>query len=220
MATAVEQIGLFPLGVVLFPGTYLPLHIYEPRYRQLIGECLSSRLPFGINLLDEGDLHLIGCTAEVEGIVRRYDDGRLDIVVVGRRRYVLQSFDDQSKPYFVGTIEYIEDRPDGAARLESYRHCVTLYNALVERVFPNPDRLKLPTDAIPEIKGSTPSFFMAQKAGLKLVEKQVVLSLQSENERLEFIAQHLAELLPRLDRAEELYRIARTDGYLTPDRQL
>ncbi len=217
MPTTVEQIGLFPLGVVLFPGSYLPLHIFEPRYRQLIRECVESQQPFGINLFEDGDLHLVGCTAQVHGILRQYSDGRLDIIVVGRRRYVLQSFDDQIKPYIVGTIEYLDDHGDQAIRLDLYQTCVRLYNSLVERVFPNADQLKLPLETIPTIEGSTPSFFMAQKAGLKLEQKQVVLSLQNENDRLEFLARHLEEILPQLDRAEEVYRVARNDGYFTPN---
>ncbi len=217
MPTTVEQIGLFPLGVVLFPGSYLPLHIYEPRYRQLIRECVESQQPFGINLFENGDLHLVGCTAQVHGILRQYSDGRLDIIVVGRRRDVLQSFDDQIKPYIVGTIEYLDDRNDQAIRPELYQTCVRLYNSLVERVFPNADQLKLPPETIPTIESSTPSFFMAQKAGLGLEQKQVVLSLQNENDRLEFLARHLEEMLPQLDRAEEVNRVARNDGYFSPD---
>ncbi|MCX8051770.1 MAG: LON peptidase substrate-binding domain-containing protein [Chlorobi bacterium] len=213
MSIVTEHIGLFPLGTVLFPGAYLPLHIFEHRYRRLVAECIETDQPFGINLFDEGDLHLIGCTARVRGILRHYDDGRLDIVVVGQRRYLLQAIEDASKPYIVGTIEYYDDRPDSTINPELYRRCAELYNTVVERVFPDHERFQLPLDTIPSIEGSTPSFFMAQKAGLKLIQKQQLLSLQSENERLDYLIGHLAELLPRLNTIGETLRVARLDGY-------
>jgi len=218
MAAALDQIGLFPLGVVLFPGAYLPLHIFEQRYRALIRDCIEQQQPFGINLLDNGELHLVGCTAHVHAVLRQYSDGRLDIVVRGERRYILQSFDDKSKPYYVGTIEYFDDHPNQQdIRFDLYQQCAMRYNSLVERVFPNPDQFKLSLERIPVIEGSTPSYFMAQKAGLKLPQKQILLSMQSENERLKFLIEHLEDLLPRLDRAEQIYRVAQADGYLIPD---
>lgn len=220
MATAVEQIGLFPLEVVLFPGAYLPLHIYEPRYHQLVRECLAANQPFGINLLSERELHRIGCTASIHAIVQQYHDGRLTIVVVGKRRYILHSLDDIAKPYAVGTIEYIDDIPGEQIEESLYGQCVRLYNQLINRVFPDARQFTLPEDIVPRIEESTPSFFMAQKAGLKLVQKQTVLSLRSENERLKFLLEHLQELLPRLDKFEEIMRIVRTDGYFAPGFQI
>ncbi|MCS6999370.1 MAG: LON peptidase substrate-binding domain-containing protein [Bacteroidota bacterium] len=218
MATATQQIGLFPLNTVLFPGALLPLHIFEPRYRQLISECIESNAPFGINLLDEGNLHLVGCTAHVQGVLRHYEDGRFDIIIVGRRRYTLQSFDDESKPYLVGIIEYLDDYSGQHVDLHLYQQCVQLYNQLVRRVFPGLEQVLLPEENIPDFQETTPSFFMAQKAGLSLRQKQVVLSLQSENERLEFLRQHLTQLLPRLDQMEEVLRVARRDGYYPPQQ--
>lgn len=216
MATVTEQIGLFPLGTVLFPGALLPLHIYEPRYRQLLRECIEQQQPFGINLFDGGDLHLVGCTARVHGILRHYEDGRFDVLVIGVRRYVLQSFDDGAKPYLIGTIEYLDDRADSPVSVDLYRRCVALYHQLVARAFPDAERYMLPPESIPDLEGTTPSFFMAQKAGLTLMQKQVILSLQSENDRLEFLIKHLSELLPQLDQIETLMRIVRHDGYFVP----
>lgn len=216
MAIVTEQIGLFPLGAVLFPGAILPLHIYERRYQQLLRECIEHQQPFGVNLFEDGDLHLVGCTARVRGVLRHYKDGRFDVLVNGERRYVLQSFDDESKAYLIGTIEYLDDRADSTISTELYRQCVTLYNQLVERAFPGAQRYTLPPDRIPQLEGTTPSFVMAQKAGLNLMQKQMLLSLQSEDDRLEFLIKHLSELLPQLDRIEALMRVIRHDGYFVP----
>lgn len=209
-----DVVGLFPLKLVLFPGAYVPLHIYEPRYRQLIQECIEQHRPFGINLYDKDNLQRIGCTADVHGIVRQYEDSRFDIIIRGRRRYILQSLDDSVKPYLLATVEYYDDYPGENLDFQLYRDCAALFNEFVKRVYLKPEELTLPVDRIPVIEGSMPSFFMAQKSGLRLLQKQVLLTFRRENDRLDVIRQHLAELLPRLDRAEELERISRTDGYL------
>ncbi|KXB98209.1 MAG: hypothetical protein AA908_02075 [Chlorobi bacterium NICIL-2] len=209
-----DVLGLFPLELVLFPGAYVPLHIFEPRYRQLIRECIEQRRPFGINLYDKNNLQRVGCTAEVQGIVRQYEDGRFDIIVQGGRRYLLQSLDESAEPYLLATVEYYDDYPGETLDFELYRTCAGLFNEFVKRVYPKPEVLTLPIDRIPVFEGSMPSFFMAQKSGLRLLQKQVLLAFRRENDRLDLLREHLAELLPRLDRAEELERISRTDGYL------
>ncbi|GIV56164.1 MAG: hypothetical protein KatS3mg040_0932 [Candidatus Kapaibacterium sp.] len=209
-----EVLGLFPLELVLFPGAYVPLHIFEPRYRQLIRECIEQRRPFGINLYDKDNLQRVGCTAEVHGIMRHYEDGRFDIIIQGGRRYIIESVDDGAKPYLLAKVEYYDDYPGETLDLELYRTCAGLFNELVKRVYSKPEVLTLPVDRIPVFEGSTPSFFMAQKSGLRLLHKQVLLAFRRENDRLDLIRQHLAELLPRLDQAEEIERISKTDGYL------
>lgn len=78
---------VFPLDVVLFPGASLPLHIFEPRYKEMIGECLDRRQPFGVVRAQEGGIAQVGCTAEILHVARTYPDGRLDIVTEGRKRF-------------------------------------------------------------------------------------------------------------------------------------
>src|SRR5215472_15538956 len=88
---------LFPLDLVLFPHTPVPLHIFEPRYKELIGECLEQRTPFGIVRAKDDGIAEIGCTAEILDVAKRYDDGRMDIVCEGRRRFeVMQVNEDRS----------------------------------------------------------------------------------------------------------------------------
>src|SRR5258708_16098924 len=91
-------IPLFPLDVVLFPGTPLPLHIFEPRYKEMIGECLAQQRTFGVvRALEEG-LAEVGCTAEIVTVVKEYPDGRLDIVTEGRTRFELLVL-NQQRPF-------------------------------------------------------------------------------------------------------------------------
>ena len=79
MAGTITRIPLFPLGVVLFPTSKVPLHIFEERYKKLCEESLKNHSTFGINYIEEDKLHSIGCTAQVADVIKRYPDGKLDI---------------------------------------------------------------------------------------------------------------------------------------------
>ena len=115
-----ETVPLFPLGTVLMPGATLPLHIFEPRYRQLTVDLVTGAVPdkeFGIVAVREGftpdddgiaALHTVGCTAELRD-VRRLPDGRYDIVTRGTRRFQLLDLDAESKPYLMGSVEFLPD---------------------------------------------------------------------------------------------------------------
>jgi Lon protease-like protein len=86
---------LFPLQVVLLPGTQLPLHIFEDRYKQMIGEVLRDKLEFGVVLASEKGLVNTGCTASVDRVLKEYADGRLDILTRGRRRFEILLLNDE-----------------------------------------------------------------------------------------------------------------------------
>ncbi|HEX4359330.1 MAG TPA: LON peptidase substrate-binding domain-containing protein [Pseudonocardia sp.] len=147
-----ESLPLFPLGTVLMPGTSLPLHVFEPRYRQLTIDLVTGTLPgreFGVIAVREGwapdddgihGLHRVGCTAELRD-VRKLPDGRFDIVTRGSRRFRLMDLDAESRPYLVGTVEWLPDVPDegtseervlgltSAARAAHQRYCETAWRA-------------------------------------------------------------------------------------------
>src|SRR5256885_1424185 len=82
-----EEIGLFPLGIVLLPGEQIPLHIFEERYKELIGECIEAECDFGLVLSDPEGMRTVGTRATVETVLERFDDGRLNIVVRGGERF-------------------------------------------------------------------------------------------------------------------------------------
>ena len=82
-----DEIGLFPLNVVLLPGERVPLHIFEERYKDLIGACIENSEEFGLLLAEETELRTIGTSASVIDVLNRYDDGRMDIIVEGRDRF-------------------------------------------------------------------------------------------------------------------------------------
>ena len=198
---------LFPLGVVLFPKSALPLHIFEERYKILIGLALEKGTDFGINLLENGEMARVGCTARVRDVLQRYDDGRLDIVVEGGRRYELMRFHEDKAPYFVGTVQYIE--PGSGYDREILAETVALYNRMMSIVH---RRGEFQID--PRAADEMPSFRMAQKAGLSLKARQSLLEVDSETARLRWLLEWLKGVIPKLETAAEIDKIVRNDGYL------
>jgi Lon protease-like protein len=209
--TAVDLLPLFPLNVVLFPGSAVPLHIHEERYRILIGECLASTgKEFGINLFQDREFSRIGCTAVVSKVTRRYPDGRLDIVVEGKRRYALQRIDEHAAPYLMGRVSYLSEEEDELDQ-DLAKDVVVLYNRLVDVAYQG----ALPR-IVPEQSGGRLAFVMARKAGMELPERQKLLELNSENQRLQVLHKYLTAVLPKLPQAQEVQRIISCDGYITP----
>jgi Lon protease-like protein len=203
-----EILPLFPLNVVLFPQSQLHLHIFEERYRTLISECITYDSVFGINLIHEQDVRTIGCTAAVREVVKRYDDGRMDIIVEGRRRYTLHNFVEAPHPYFSGRISWLEDIAedvDDALR----KHAVHLHNQFVKVVF---------TGIVQQVDVNdirkTRSFHLVQKAGMELLQRQVFLAMNSENNRLQFLVHHLESVLPLLQSKKTVEEMAKNDGYV------
>ena len=107
-----QRIPLFPLGLVLYPNERLPLHIFEPRYKEMTQLCLDSDSPFGIVFFDDGKMSEVGCTARINTILERYEDGRMDLVVDGETRFqVVHVFEDQA--YLTAEIAFIEEAEEG-----------------------------------------------------------------------------------------------------------
>ena len=203
------KLGLFPLNLVLFPDAQLPLHVFEPRYRTLIGECISSGSEFGINLVDHGHQHPIGCTARVVEVVEKYSDGRMDIIVEGVGRYRLLEVDDSEHPYSIGRVEPIEDE-DIPVDPTLLSDCADLYNQILDLVYGGSADHFSPED----LGTRSASFTMAPKSGLSSDQKQSMLELTTENSRLELLRDHLASIVPTIRQAELIQRVVKSDGYL------
>src|SRR5262249_53739476 len=121
---------LFPLEVVLLPGATLPLHIFEDRYKLMIGEAIEHASEFGIVLSKEESLLNVGCTAAVEKVIRHYPDGRLDILTAGRRRFEILFLDEQ-KAYLQAGVMFFDDEPDTAPP-EASRRLMQLYERVIQ----------------------------------------------------------------------------------------
>ena len=207
-----ELLPLFPLQVVLFPESRLPLHIFEDRYKTLINECIGADREFGINLATGSDLAGVGCTARVVAVLKVYDDGKMDVVVEGKRRYRLVHRESLQAPYLLGRVEFFTSDPEEPDR-ELAGRTIRLYNELVTLVYR--DTVERIDEALagPEI-----SFLIGQKAGMDLAQRQHLLELKSENQRLQLLHDYLQAVLPKLEQAGEIERVIRSDGYLPPSK--
>ncbi len=201
-------IPLFPLNVVLFPGAQLPLHIFEERYKSLVNECLAQDKVFGINVVHDKQIRAIGCTARVLRMTKLYDDGRMDIIVEGEDRYKLLNVVESPQLYLMGQIARLVDEKE-SYNSELTERAIILYNSFVEKVFPD----TVQKIASPETEKIN-SFFLVQKAGLDLMQRQAVLSMNSETRRLEFLVQHFEAAIPLLASKKQIEELAKNDGYV------
>jgi Lon protease-like protein len=193
---------LFPLGLVTLPSEYVPLHVFEARYKTLIAECLEHDREFGIIWLADDELKPVGCACVIERVLERMDDGRMNILTRGTRPFRLVERQDDL-PYPAGTIEFLEDReaePDEEAR----RRARTAYAALVAEA----------TDAAPDIDRivSMSAYEMAATVDFGLDAKQGLLELRSENARLRLVTRLLRAALKRLEFVDRAQARARSNG--------
>jgi len=206
-----KTIPLFPIGIVIFPGATLPLHIFEVRYRELVDTCLKNNTEFGINFVEVAKMHNVGCTVKITQMLEKYPDGRMDIAVTGQKRYHLKNMRDGEQKYYVGDIETFDDSDD-EVDVELTIECMESYNDIVKVVFGAHEVLS----SLKEVGPVKPSFFFAQKCGLTLEQKQELLEMNSENKRLEFLKKHMGEILPKVKQVEYIENIIRSDGYFKP----
>ena len=187
--------------MVLLPTEVVPLHIFEERYKRMIGDCLDATEEFGIVWLSDDGLCDVGCTAEVTEVLERFDDGRMNILVTGTRPFrLMRRIDDM--PYPAGDIEFLEEsEPDGAVDADEAR---ARYADLVERV----------TDerpASPELD-ELDAYRMAATIDLEPAAKQQLLEIRSERERLHMVGEMFRVALQRIDEAERINEVARSNG--------
>lgn len=210
-----NKLGLFPLGLVLFPESILPLHIFEQRYKNLIRDCMETDAEFGINLMLASKVYDIGCTAKVKAVIKTYEDGKMDITVSGARRYKLGSYTVGSRVYYEGEIDYFDDEsadgnePD-VIDLSLLDECIRFYNEISEIV----KIINIRKIDIRSLDTRLPAFYIAQKSGMSLKQKQELLEMRSENKRLLTLRNHLKEILPMLRKAENINQIIRNDGFI------
>jgi Lon protease-like protein len=198
----VRDFPLFPLGIVALPHEYVPLHIFEPRYRTMIGECLEREAEFGIVWEDGDGTRSVGCACEITEVLERTDDGRMNIVTRGTRPFrIVESQEDL--PYPAGTVEFLDDvdeNPDAGAA-EDARGA---YAELVEQATDKQ------LDA--EELRAMDSYAMAATVDFGHDAKQGLLDLRSENARLRLVLRLFRAATKRLDFIERAEARARSNG--------
>lgn len=180
------MLPLFPLQLVVYPGERIPLHIFEDRYQQLIIDCESEGISFGIPSYIDKKMEY-GTEVELKKVVKKYPNGESDIICVGKRIFRIQTFYPQlpGKLYAGGDIEYLEDNEDSKKELqeELQKYIASLYVALL---ISNPPIYTIPFR----------SFQVAHKIGLSLNQEYHLLTLRNELDRINFLIAHLKITIP------------------------
>jgi Lon protease-like protein len=201
-----DEIGLFPLGLVLLPTEQVPLHIFEPRYRELIGECLDAGEPFGLVFADDDGLRRVGTLASVVEVTDRFDDGRLNVVVEGGERFRLMEV-TRGRSFHTGTIETLGDREDPPSDDELER-AVAVFMRLVE--------LTGTTVEAPDVTSEQPSFALAARFELAPELKLELLEETSERVRLTRLREILEAAADAVERQRAIGELAQSNGHARP----
>jgi Lon protease-like protein len=200
---------LFPLGVVLLPGMALPLHIFEERYKQMIGQCLQRDEVFGLVAYDGSQIKSAGCTARITEVLKRYEDGRLDIMTVGHMRFRI-SGKEESKSYLRGWVEYFDDEEE---ELEDRDRELALRGLILHDELSRllGSRGAQAAEAATELKEI--SFFLAASEGFTLEEKQTFLEMRSTRRRIYRVVPAMEKLIERYKLTLEIKRIIGGNGH-------
>lgn len=211
---------LFPLETVLLPEEPLPLHIFEERYKQMIGECLeaksagSAAQQFGVVLAKDQEMRSVGCSARIVNLTRKYEDGRMDILTVGTRRFEVL-LTDEEKPYLRAEVDFFDDDAgaDTAGDLEA-QTAIDLFRAAMQRLRKSPD---MPIHLPPPYRYL--SFRIAAPLPLDLDFKQRLLSIRNETERLHEVTGLIKQLITRFDFLRKVQSKAGGNGNVRPETQ-
>jgi Lon protease-like protein len=198
----VRDFPLFPLGLVALPSELVPLHIFEERYRTMIDECLERESEFGIVWLSDEELKPVGCACEIEQVLERMEDGRLNILVRGTRPFRLVERQDEL-PYPAGTVEFLEDRDDELDE-DAALGAREVYAELVEQATDN--------EIDNEQLALMSAYEMAATVDFGLDAKQGLLELRAENARLRLVTRLFRAALKRLEFVERAQSRARSNG--------
>jgi Lon protease-like protein len=201
-----DEIGLFPLNLVLVPGEQAPLHIFEPRYRELIGECLDFGNDFGLVLEDDEGLRDVGTRCNVVEVIDRFPDGRLNIVVEATERFQLLGLTD-GRAYRTAEIETLPDESDSPSE-DEVEDVLAAYARVVAAAEAELDDLDLDADSV--------AYQIAARIDFGTVVKQGLLELRSERERVIKLAPMLNQAAEAVEREREIRTRASGNGRVEP----
>ncbi len=206
-----KELPLFPLNIVAFPGELLNLHVFEPRYKQLVSDCMAEKMNFGIPAYVENNMHF-GTEVEILQVDKVYSDGRMDIRTKGRDIFKIESFEDawRGKLYAGGEITILNNNFDES---EEVRNKMFYLAQELFKWLQMSEKFK--------IDETSTSYTIAHKVGLKVEEEYKFLQILNEDERQHFLIDHLSRLIPALERAHSAREIISMNGHfkhLTPPK--
>jgi len=196
---------LFPLDLVLLPGVPLPLHIFEPRYKEMVKECLDQKRHFGIVRAKEEAFVNIGCTAEIINVLKSYPDGRMNILVEGQKRFEVLDV-NQERSFLQAEVFYLEDEGDPAGSGDVER-AVRLHGEIMELAGATPEQPE-------EAQAAQLAYRLAGSLPFDPDFQQALLEMNSEAQRVRAIISFFERILPVLHRNARVKRKAGGNGHV------
>lgn len=204
-----KKIPLFPLNIVVFPASKYPLHIFEERYKKMINKCLNEKTGFGIVTRIDNQLSKIGSYVQIEDILQKFDNGEMDISVVGKGRFFIDNVSSHPDKYLVADVSEYKDltsnvSPSLLIDLKSaFERIIKKTNFQLEDAFwRNYDETGLK------------SFKLAEKSGLSIQQQQSLITLRDENQRVNYLIEHYENLEKQISESSTIRSIVMSDGYI------
>lgn len=202
----INFIPIFPLGIVVYPGEELNLHIFEPRYKQLIEEYSAAKKPFGIPIIINNHLSELGTLVDIKDVTTRYENGEMDIKTRGNRVFrILEVIKEVPEKLYNGAIvNYPANREDSGKK--SLMQKIIIGIRELHRLLSLNKDFNKPDDQLT-------SYDLAHHAGLSLEQEYELLGLFQEAQRQEYLKRHLAKVLPVLAEMEALKEKVKLNGH-------
>jgi Lon protease-like protein len=207
-------ISLFPLGLVLLPEILLPLHIFEERYKLMIGECLRENKEFGIVYFSAAAIQTAGCTAKIVKVLKHYEDGRLDILTRGQRRFYIEEMFNH-KAYLEARVTFFDDEAHDDKHLS--RDMADRGINLLKQVASSLEA-EAAYDFAEDKDFKSISFLIAGSEGFSPEEKQRFLEMTSTSERLAKGVEALGKIIERMRITDDIHKIIGGNGNLGHSR--
>ena len=215
----IKHLPLFPLPLVLLPNEFLPLHIFEPRYRQMLEDVALGKNMFGVtffnpteDFVEKPAAGTVGCVAEVRE-VQTLPDGRSNLLTIGVVRYRLVNYVDAGEPYLVGDVEFFEDEAEDENILNPLADEVF---TLFRRIAKAAHKLSGERGTFPDVAQTEPealSFLVTAAFNLEPDLKYQLLETRSTIERLERLKEILVQTVGKMEESAEIHKIAKTNGH-------
>ncbi|MDH3879743.1 MAG: LON peptidase substrate-binding domain-containing protein [Desulfobacterales bacterium] len=210
-------IPIFPLGLVLLPEMFLPLHIFEERYKSMMKACMQQRMEFGIVYFIGKQFQTKGCTARIVEILKRYDDGRLDIMTQGENRFAIKELFDE-KPYLQAKVEFFDDQPEENTSAENFQKLAQRGIQMLRQINTTTDQYEN-NQFTGRLDIKSVSFSIAASDGFSFEEKQQFLGMTSTLQRLRKAVKALEKIVERQSITREIERIIGGNGKLPKSLQ-
>ena len=208
--TPYPLIPLFPLGLALMPHMELPLHIFEERYKIMINECLENDRTFGIVFFDGADIRTIGCTAKIQSISKRYDDGRMDILTRGQERFIIKDM-DESRPFLQAWVLFFGDEAETATAEDDDLVADTLH---LLKDLDSLSKTSRDYHALAKLDVAVLSFIIPGLEGFTPHERQPFLETTSPRRRMEKCRAALEDVIKRMQLSAEIQKAVGGNGDL------